>query len=114
MERHGRGVMRVTLDYDGDGFVSKYHTILSWFVLKILSRGAQYGRKSADKGYHLKRHGLRISFKMSLLIRFLLLEDKQRSLFDLTRTKKPKQILWTHKEGKPASKWSRNLLEVIR
>jgi hypothetical protein len=106
--------MRITLDYDGTGFKSKYLTILSWFVLKILSRGRQYGRKSAGKGYHLKCHGLRISFKMSLLIRFLLLEDNRRSVFDLTRTKKPKQILWTHKEKKPAGKWTQNLLEVIR
>jgi hypothetical protein len=106
--------MRVTLDYDGTGFRSKYLTVFSWFVLKILSRGAQYGRKSADSGYHLKCHGLRISFKLSLLIRFLLLEDGHRSLFDMQRLKKPKQILWTHKNKKPASKWTQSLLEVIR
>ena len=106
--------MRITLDIDGNGFVSKFKTTVAWLTLKVISRNAQYGRKSADSGYHLKCHSLRISFKMSLLIRFLLLEDKQRSLFDLTRTKKPKQILWTHKERKTASKWTQNLLEVIR
>jgi len=106
--------LRVTCDYDGTGFVSKFKTTVAWLVLKAFSRGAQYGRKSADKGYHLKCHGLRISFKMSLLIRFLLLEDGHRSLFDLTRLKKPKQILWTHKEKKPAGKWTQSLVEVIK
>jgi len=106
--------MRITCDYDGTGFVSKFRTTVAWLVLKTLSRGAQYGRKSADSGYHLKCHGLRISFKLSLLIRFLLLEDGHRSLFDMQRLKKPKQILWTHKNKKPASKWCQNLLEVIK
>lgn len=106
--------MRITLDYDGIGFVSKFKTTVAWLVLKAISRGAQYGRKSADAGYHLKCHGLRISFWTSLLIRFLLLEDRHRSLFDLQRLAKPKQILWTHKDEKPAGRWTRSLLEVIR
>jgi len=105
--------MRVTCDYDGNGFVSKFKFTVAWLVLKTLSRNV-YGRKSAGSGYHLKAHFLPISFKVSLLIRFFLLEDNQRSKFDMTRTKKPKQMLFTHKNGKPASKWSRNLLEVIR
>ena len=105
--------MRVTLDYDGDGFVAKFKTTVAWLVLKALSRSMQYGRKSADKGYHVKAHYLKISFKLSLLIRIILLEDIRRSVFDLTRTKKPKQIMWTHKDRKPAMKWTRNLLEVI-
>lgn len=104
----------MTLDYDGTGFVSKFKTTIAWLVLKALSRGAQYGRKSASKGYHLKCHGLKISFKLSLLIRFLLQEDSHRSLFDMQRLKKPKAILWTHKNGKSASKWTQVLLEVIR
>ena len=106
--------MRVTVDYDGTGFVAKFKTTVAWLVLKAISRGAQYGRKSVDAGYHLKCHFLKVSFWTSLLIRFLLLEDRQRSLFDLQRLKKPKQILWTHKEKKPAGKWCRSLLEVIR
>ena len=105
--------MRVTCDFDGDGFVCKFKTTVAWLVLKTISRGAVYVRKSADKGYHLKCHGLRISFKMSLLVRFLLLEDKQRSVFDLTRTKKPKQILWSCKNGKPAGRWCKCLKKVL-
>ena len=106
--------MRITCDYDGDGFISKFKTTIAWLTLKAISRGAQYGRKSSDKGYHLKCHGLRISFKLSLFIRFLLLEDIQRSMFDLKRLRKPKQILWTHKDHKSAGKWLRKLLVVIR
>jgi len=93
--------------------VAKLKTTVAWLVLKAISRNMQYGRKSADKGYHLKCHFLRISFKLSLLIRFALLEDRYRSLFDMERLKKPKAMLWTHKDGKPASKWTRNLVEVI-
>jgi hypothetical protein len=80
----------------------------------MISRGNQYGRKSADSGYHCKCHGLRISFKLSLLIRIFLQEDRRRCRFDMKRLKKPKQMLWTHKNGKPAGKWTRQLTEVIR
>jgi len=106
--------LRVTCDYDGNGFVSKFKTTVAWLVLKVISRKQVYGRKSVDNGVHLKCHGLRISFELSLLIRILLCEDRLRSKFDMRRTKKPKQMLFTHKNGKSAGKWSRNLLEVIR
>jgi len=106
--------LRVTCDYDGTGFIAKYKTTYAWLWLKVISRGMQYGRKSASKGYHVKCHFLKIPFWVSLLIRFLLFEDVHRSLFDLQRLKKPKQILWTHKEKRPAGCWGRSLLEVIR
>ena len=106
--------MRVTVDYDGTGFMSRFKTTVAWLVLRSISRGQQYGRKSSDKGYHVKCHGLRISFKLSLLIRFLLLEDIKRTMFDMERLKKPKQIAWTHKDGKAAGKWLRSLVEVLR
>lgn len=106
--------MRISLDYDGTGFISKFKTTGAWLVLRIISRGAQYGRKSSDSGYHLKAHGLKLSFRLSLFMRILLLEDKKRSKFDMTRLKKPKQIMWTHKDGKAAGKWVRSLTEVLR
>ena len=102
------------MDFDGTGFVSRFKTTAAWLVLKAISRGQQYARKSSDKGWHVKCHGLRISFKLSLLIRFLLLEDIKRSLFDVQRLKKPKQILWSHKDRKPAGKWLRSLVEVLK
>lgn len=105
--------MRVTVDYDGTGFISKYKTTVTWLALRAISRGMQYGRKSSDKGYHLKCHFLPISFKLSLLIRFILLEDRKRSLFDLKRLKKPKAILWSHKNGKSAGGWCKCLKKVL-
>lgn len=104
----------MTLDYDGVGFVPKFRTTIAWLVLKAISRGAQYGRKSSDSGYHIKCHGLRISFWTSLLIRFLLLEDMRRSLFDLQRVKKPKQILYTHKNDAASGKWMQDLKGVLK
>ena len=106
--------MRISCDYDGTGFISRFKTTVAWLTLKAISRNQVYGRKSADKGVHLKCHGLRISFKLSLFIRFLLLEDIKRTMFDMVKLKKPKAILWTHKDGKAAGKWTRSLLEVIR
>ena len=99
----------MTLDYDGTGLWSKFRCAVAWLVLRALSRGAQYGRKSADCGYHVKAHGLRISFRLSLLIRAFLLEDSHRWCFDMRRTKKPKQILWSWKNGKYAGKWVKSL-----
>jgi len=105
--------LRITCDYDGNGFITKFKVVTSWLVLKAISRGLIYGRKSSDCGWHLKCHGLRVSFWTSLLIRFILLEDMRRSLFDLQRLKKPKQMLYTHKNGKASGKWSQSLTEVL-
>jgi hypothetical protein len=105
--------MRVTLDYDGDGFVSKFRTTVAWFVLKVISRGNQYGRRSARSGVHLKAHGLKISFKMSLFIRILLSEDRKRSWFDLQRKKKPKQCLWSEKNKRKAGVWVKCLRKIL-
>jgi hypothetical protein len=102
------------LDFDSTGFVGKFRVTVAWLILKILSRNRQYVRKSANKGWHLKAHGLPISFKVSLFIRILLGDDRMRVKFDIRRQKKPKAILWTHKDGKSAGKWSKNLMGVIR
>lgn len=106
--------MRVTLDFDGIGFISKFKTTVAWLVLKVISRNAQYGRKSASGNYHVKAHGLPISFRVSLFMRILLGDDRMRVKFDSRRLKKPKQILWSHKDRKPAGKWLRSLVEVLR
>ncbi len=87
--------------------------VVDWFFLKIISRGAQYGRRSANGRFHLKAHYLRISFKTSLFLRVLLGDDRMRIRFDIRRMKKPKQILWTEKNHKFATRWTRSLLEVV-
>ena len=110
----GDCVMRATIDIDGTGFLSKMRVVIDWLVLKAISRGAQYGRRSARRKFHLKCHGLQISFRTSLLLRLLLGDDKVRIRLDMRRMKKPKQILWTEKDHKFATKWTQKLLEVIR
>lgn len=105
--------MRVTIDYDGVGFLSKFKAVVGWLTLKAISRGNVYGRKSAYEGYHLKCHRLGISFRVSLLVRVLLLDDVHRILFDVQRLKKPKQCLWSIKDGKKAGDWSRCLKKVL-
>lgn len=106
--------MRVTIDIDGTGFLSKMRIVVDWFALKAISRGAQYGRRSARGKFHLKCHFLRISFKTSLFLRVLLGDDKMRVKLDVRRQVKPKQILWTEKDHKLATKWTQSLQEVIR
>ena len=106
--------MRCTIDLDGTDFFTKWRFTVDWLVLRVLSRNAQYGRRSASGKFHLKCHGLKVSFRTSLILRLLLGDDKMRIKFDLQRLKKPKQCLFTMKNGKRAGKWSQNLLEVIR
>jgi len=105
--------MRVTLDIDGTGFYSKMKVTVAWITLRCLSRGNQYGRRSAGGKFHLKAHGLKISFRTSIVIRLILGDDKMRIRFDLRRQLKPKQSLWTKKDGKMAGEWRRSLLEVL-
>jgi len=104
----------VTLDYDGKGFLTKMKVVSSWLILKAVSRGQIYGRRSAGRKFHLKAHGLPISFKVSLFIRILLGDDRMRVKLDMRRARKPKQILWSMKDNKPATRWTRSLLEVVK
>jgi len=106
-------VMRVTLDYDSRSFLTKIRIVSSWLILKAISRGQVYGRRSANKNVHLKCHYLKITFRVSLFLRVLLGDDRMRIRFDIRRVKKPKQILWSEKDHKLATRWTRSLLEVI-
>lgn len=106
--------MRVTLDYDfspeenSTGAVVYYmfRMITAWLVLKAL-RGEVYVRRSASGRFHMKAHGLKIGFWTSILLRCFLGDDKMRIRFDIRRMKKPKQILWSEKNGKEAGEWIR-------
>lgn len=105
--------MRVTCDYDGKGFFTKWRFTCSWLFLKALSRGAQYGRRSAREKFHIKAHGLKISFRTCIVIRLLLGDDKMRIRFDIQKLKKPKQCLFTGKNNLRASRWTQSLREVL-
>lgn len=73
-------------------------------ILK-LTGGQVFVRRSANRKIHLKVHGLRIPFGVSLLLRYLLRDDKMRIKFDLQRLAKPKQLLFTVKDGKRTGEW---------
>lgn len=105
--------MRVTIDIDNNGFLGKIHLTYAMLALRLMSRGNAYCRRSANKRFHVKCHGLRISFRTSLFMRFLLMDDDTRIRKDVERLKKPKQILWTHKDGKTAGVWLKSIREVI-
>jgi len=93
--------MRVTIDMDKPSRMKAMAVIA---MLK-LTGGRVFVRRSAGGKIHLKVHGLRIPFGISLLLRYLLGDDRMRIRFDLRRQMKPKQILFTVKDGKRAGRW---------
>lgn len=93
--------LRVTVDMDKPSRL-KAETVMR--ILKLLG-GWVFIRRSADHGLHIKSHGHRIPFWVSLLIRFVLGDDRRRVCFDITRCFKPKQLLFTAKDGKRAGMW---------
>ena len=93
--------MRATIDMDKP---TRRKAMAVIAVLKLMG-GQVFVRKSANRGIHLKAHGLRIPFGVSLLLRYLLGDDRMRIKFDICRTKKPKAILFTVKDGKRAGEW---------
>jgi len=93
--------MRVTVDVDNP---SRLRVEYPMRVLKLLG-GQVFIRKSASRGLHIKAHGLNIPFWASLVLRALLGDDRHRVLFDFQRTFKPKQLLFTVKDGKLAGRW---------
>jgi len=98
--------MRVTIDEDRTDFWGVFRLTVAWLVLRAM-RGEVYVRQSAGGRWHMKAHGLKISYRTSLLLRCLLGDDRERVKKDVRRLEKPKQILWTEKDGKPAGKWKR-------
>ena len=93
--------MRLTLDYDNP---SRRKVIAVIAVLKLTGKPV-FVRRSANNNLHLKVHGLRIPFGVSLLLRYLLGDDRMRIKLDRQRLAKPKQILFTVKDGKRAGEW---------
>lgn len=96
--------MRVTVDLDSPRGLK---LIEAYYCLGYFSGGRVLIRRSAKRprGWHLKAHGLPPSDTFYAEVRLRYGDDKNRVRFDLTRKKKPKQILWTEKDGEKASKW---------
>jgi hypothetical protein len=68
--------------------------------------GKCYWRRSAKRGYHIRVHGL--SEKEVKWWREVF-DDPVRLRLDDERLKKPKQILWTCKDGDWAGEWRDSL-----
>ena len=93
--------MRITIDMDRPSRMKAMAVIA---VLKLIG-GKVFVRRSANGKIHIKSHGHRIPFKLSLLLRYLLGDDRMRIKFDRQRLAKPKAILFTVKDGKRAGDW---------
>jgi hypothetical protein len=87
--------------------------IRSYYNLRYVA-GVVYVRRSASgRGWHLKAHGLKIDFEKCLLLRAFLGDDEVRVSLDRERLAKPKQVLWTVKNGMPATEWVEDVWAVV-
>jgi len=87
--------MRVTVDLD---YPSRLQVMKSYFNMKAFGE-VEASRSAGGKGYHFVIYGLPISFKGSLRLRRCFGDDLARIGFDEKQTMKPKQVLYTRKEG---------------
>ncbi len=95
--------MRITIDLDEpDNLEIQMCYYNLWFITKI----KPFIRLSASgRGVHLKVHGVREGELVVNDIRRMLGDDAIRVKFDEERLAKPKQVLWTKKDGKRAGEW---------
>lgn len=101
--------MRVTCDFDD---ITELDLIRAFYNLRYIA-GNAWVRRSAFRGFHLKCHGLSISFEKSLELRRQFGDDSVRVILDEKRLKKTKQVLWTGKGGMEAGRWTEDVWEVV-
>lgn len=89
--------MRVTIDIDGKNWLRAYSvwSILNYICLRL---GCTAYIRRTSKGWHVKAHGLPVSYAVSLRLREILGDDTTRMLIDIKRIVKPRQVLWTGKK----------------
>lgn len=97
--------MRVTIDLDYDD--PEYAKGLLERLRQMF--GNAYIRKTR-RGYHLKSY-TSLGLDEALEVRKMLGDDPVRVRLDRMRLKKPKQILWTWKEGFKNGEWREGLDE---
>lgn len=102
--------MRVTVDYDE---ITELDLVRMFYNLRYVA-GNAWVRRSVFRGFHLKAHGLPISFEKSLELRKQFRDDPVRISLDEKRLKKAKQVLWTGKDGVEAGKWTEDVWRVVR
>jgi len=101
--------MRLTLDLDEINWKVSFAYQSMKVLSKIFGRGEEprIRLSSSGRGVHLKVHGLKLGFWTIILLRRLLGDDRMRIRFDIRRHKKPKQILFTVKNGFRSGVWVR-------
>lgn len=103
--------MRLTIDLDNPSNLSIqkcYYNL--WNITKIQP---QLRISSSKKGVHLKVHGLINNEELITSIRKTLGDDEVRVKFDTERIAKPKQVLWTVKDGKKSGEWTHDIDLII-
>lgn len=98
--------MRLTLDIDGnDDKTRKKVDVLCRLLIKKFDNHDMEIYKTR-RGYHLIVYDTGLTFKEVLKLRGLLGDDKNRIKLDEELIKKPKQVLFTEKNG-----YQRTLIE---
>jgi len=100
--------MRVTIDIDGNAF----RCVRAFFWLKYLFEKV-FIRRSAFRGWHIVAFTKIKDFSVILLVRRVLGDDVTRIEFDEERLMKPKQVLWTCKDGRYAGEWWEDIERVF-
>lgn len=103
--------MRITIDLDKpDNLRIQVCYYNLWYITNI----KPFIRLSASgKGVHLKVHGIKDGEIIVNEIRKILGDDSVRVKFDEERIAKPRQVLWTVKNGKKAGVWTDDIDLVL-
>lgn len=103
--------MRLTIDLDNP---TNLDIQKCYYNLQYITKLKPQIRLSASgNGVHIKVHGLKISKEDLEILRETLRDDKIRIKYDRERVAKPKQVLWTVKNGKKASDWTYDIDSII-
>lgn len=107
--------MRITVDLDEP---SALEVIKAYYNLAYLARltGAEKPQiriSASGRGVHIKAHGFRLSDEDIEVIRRWLGDDEARIYFDRRRLLKPKQVLFTEKNGRRACVWCGDVWDIM-
>lgn len=91
--------MRLTLDIDGDDDRTRNKVIEIHRLLKKKFDKHDMELYKTRRGYHLIVYDTELSFSEVIRLRELLGDDKNRIKLDEELIKKPKQVLFTKKDG---------------
>ncbi len=103
--------MRITIDLDNPNnlTIQKCYYNL-WYTTNIKP---QIRLSASKKGVHIKVHGVIKKEDIINNIRKTLGDDTIRVKFDEERIAKPKQVLWTIKNGKKAGEWTYDIDTIL-